>query len=98
MTKTEHRQFLEVALESDSAMAMEEIKATPSKFPALPADAMLIIPLRYTVLFPGMIVPINVGRESSIAAAQEAVRTERPVGLLLQHDSEVEAPTPDQIF
>ncbi|QDZ30714.1 endopeptidase La [Noviherbaspirillum sp. UKPF54] len=78
-------------------MAMEEIKATPSKFPALPADAMIIIPLRYTVLFPGMIVPINVGRESSIAAAQEAVRAERPVGLLLQHDSEIEAPTPEQI-
>ncbi|HJV54281.1 MAG TPA: endopeptidase La [Noviherbaspirillum sp.] len=78
-------------------MAMEEIKASPSKFPALPPDAMVIIPLRYTVLFPGMIVPISIGRESSIAAAQEAVRAERPVGLLLQHDSDVETPTTDQI-
>ncbi|MEC4718938.1 endopeptidase La [Noviherbaspirillum sp. CPCC 100848] len=77
---------------------MDRIKAEPSKLPALPPDAMIIIPVRYLVLFPGMIVPISVGRESSIAAAQEAVRGEHEIGLLLQHDSEHEAPTADQLY
>ncbi|HZW22569.1 endopeptidase La [Noviherbaspirillum sp.] len=58
---------------------------------------MPLVPLRYLVLFPGMIAPISLGRACSIAAAQEAVRSERPVGLLLQHDSEVEMPQPEQL-
>ncbi len=49
---------------------------------AIPEDALIIVPVRNMVLFPGMILPLNIGRESSIAAAQQAVRSERPVGLL----------------
>ncbi len=56
--------------------------------PALPQDALIIMPARNTVLFPGMVLPIAVGRERSIAAAQEAVREQRPLGLLLQRDPE----------
>ncbi|OZI45244.1 endopeptidase La [Bordetella genomosp. 4] len=52
----------------------------------LPDDARIIIPLRDAVLFPGVLSPVTVRRESSIAAAQEAVKTERPVGFLLQRD------------
>jgi ATP-dependent Lon protease len=54
----------------------------------LPPDALIIMPARNTVLFPGMVLPISVGRERSIAAAQEAVREQRPLGLLLQRDPE----------
>ena len=42
----------------------------------LPDDAMILIPMRNTVLFPGVISPITVGRRVSVAAAQEAVREE----------------------
>ncbi|HEY0847994.1 MAG TPA: endopeptidase La [Noviherbaspirillum sp.] len=59
---------------------------------------MVVIPMRNLVLFPGMIAPISLGREASIAAAQEAVRRDRPVGLLLQRDSEIESPTPEQLY
>ncbi|WP_415790224.1 endopeptidase La, partial [Bordetella tumulicola] len=52
----------------------------------LPDDARIIIPLRDAVLFPGVLSPVTVRRESSVAAAQEAVKTERPVGFLLQRD------------
>lgn len=52
----------------------------------LPEDARIIIPLRDAVLFPGVLSPVTVRRESSIAAAQEAVKLERPVGFLLQRD------------
>src|SRR3954468_11439375 len=52
----------------------------------LPEDALILIPMRNTVLFPGVISPITVGRPTSVAAAQEAVRSERKVGFLLQRD------------
>jgi ATP-dependent Lon protease len=98
MNKAEQRQLLEVVLEQDSAISMQEIKESPSTVPAIPADAIVVIPVRYLVLFPGTIVPISLGREASIAAVQEAVRAERPVGLLLQHDSEAEKPEPEQLY
>jgi ATP-dependent Lon protease len=98
MIKAEHEQIFEVELESDSAAAMQDIKATPGSLAQLPADTLPIVPLRQLVMFPGMIVPISIGREGSIASAQEAVRSEREVGLLLQHDSEVDMPTCEQLY
>ena len=65
--------------------------------PPLPADGMIVLPVRQTVLFPGMVLPLAIGRKASIAAAQEAVRTERPLGVVLQSDPAVEEPTPEQL-
>ena len=62
--------------------------------PALPPDALIIVPVRNTVLFPGLVLPITLGRPKSIAAAQQAVRDQRQVGILLQRDAEVADPTP----
>jgi ATP-dependent Lon protease len=62
--------------------------------PALPPDALIIVPVRNTVLFPGLVLPITLGRPKSIAAAQQAVRDQRQVGILLQRDAEVSEPTP----
>ena len=59
----------------------------------LPADALIIVPVRNTVLFPGLVVPITLGRPKSIAAAQQAVRDQRQVGILLQRAVEVDDPT-----
>jgi ATP-dependent Lon protease len=64
----------------------------------LPADALAIIPLRNVVLFPGVIAPVSVGRESSVAAAQEAARTERRVGFLLQRDPAIDSPRPEELY
>ena len=44
------------------------------ELPPLPADAVPIVALRNVVLFPGIVLPITLGREESIAAAQEAVK------------------------
>ena len=63
----------------------------------IPDDAMIIVPMRNVVLFPGMILPLTIGREQSILAAQQAVKTERPVGILLQRDAEIEVPAPDDL-
>jgi len=68
-----------------NAAAQEKSARTPVK--PLPEDAIIVIPMRNTVLFPGVISPITVGRASSVAAAQEAVRSERSIGFLLQRDA-----------
>ena len=59
----------------------------------LPDDAIAIVPVRNIVLFPGVVLPITVGRQQSIAAAQNAIRTEKPLGIVLQRDETVNEPT-----
>ena len=61
--------------------------------PPLPPDAVIIVPVRNTVLFPGLVVPITLGRPKSVAAAQQAVREQRQVGILLQREASVDDPT-----
>jgi ATP-dependent Lon protease len=64
----------------------------------LPEDALILIPVRNVVLFPGVILPISMRRERSVAAAQEAARSERPIGLLLQRDPANDAPGPEDLY
>jgi ATP-dependent Lon protease len=52
----------------------------------VPADALILVPMRNAVLFPGVMAPITVGRASSVAAVREAARTDKKVGFLLQRD------------
>ncbi|MEP6998225.1 MAG: endopeptidase La [Betaproteobacteria bacterium] len=63
----------------------------------LPDDALLIVPVRNVVLFPGMVVPLVVDRERSRAAVQEAVRLQRPLGILLQSRRDADQPGPDDL-
>jgi ATP-dependent Lon protease len=65
---------------------------------AIPEDAMIIVPMRNTILFPGVISPITVGRPGSVAAAQEAVRSERRIGFLLQRDSQKDRVKPEDLY
>src|SRR5215467_4182885 len=62
------------------------------ELPPLPADAIPIVPIRNVALFPGVVMPISLGRELSIAAAQEAVRAGHKIALLAQRDASVEKP------
>jgi ATP-dependent Lon protease len=75
--------------------------AAPPKQPAarpLPDDALIIIPMRNTVLFPGVITPITVGRIQSVTAAQEAVRSEKKIGFLLQRDPQTNDVQPSDLY
>jgi len=65
---------------------------------ALPSDAVIIVPVRNTVLFPGMVLPISVGRPGSVAAAQHALREQRQIGLLLQRDQAVDDPRASDLY
>ena len=60
-------------------------------------DVLIILPVRNAVLFPGVVLPIAVEGKLSLAAAQEAVRTQRRVGLLLQKESDAEQ-SPDNLY
>jgi len=73
------------------------VQSPPEEGNAVPAEALIIVPVRRMVLFPGMILPITLGREGSIAAAQAAARAKRPIGVLLQRDAEVEKPRADDL-
>ena len=75
-------------------LSSSEPGQSSSTLPPLPADALIIVPVRNTVLFPGLMLPITLGRPKSIAAAQQAVRDQRQVGILMQRDSELAEPTP----
>jgi ATP-dependent Lon protease len=61
-------------------------------------DMLVIVPVRNLVLFPGTVVPVAINRDRSLAAAQEAVRNNRKVGFLLQHDPELQAPTGRDLY
>ena len=71
-------------------------KQAPMK--PLPDDALIIIPMRNTVLFPGVIAPITVGRIQSVTAAQEAVRSEKKIGFLLQRDPQTNDVKPEDLY
>ena len=82
--------------------ASSEVQATtggraderaPSK--PLPEDALIILPVRNLVLFPGVVLPITIGRAKSRTAAQEAARLQRPPALAFALRSELPDPRQD---
>src|SRR5271157_4706653 len=73
--------------------AKESAGVGATALPALPPDALIVVPVRNTVLFPGLVLRITLGRAKSIAAAQQAVRDQRQVGILLQRTADADDPT-----
>ncbi len=56
-------------------------------------DVLPILALRNTVLFPGVVIPITVGRDKSIKAVNDAYKADKLIGVVAQKDSSVEEPT-----
>jgi ATP-dependent Lon protease len=65
-----------------------------ANIPALPEDALILVSTRNLVLFPGTVLPITLGRQRSVVAAQTAMRLSRTVGLVLQRDAGIDDPIP----
>lgn len=61
-------------------------------------DEIPILPLLNTVLFPGMVIPITVGRSKSIKLTQEYSRSNTPIGVVTQKDTDVEDPTQEDLY
>jgi len=84
---------------ADTGASSSEIKQdAPLLCPPVPHDALIIVPMRGTVLFPQNVSPLVIGRKLSIAAVQEAVRSEKPIGLLMQLRDKDEEPNPDDLY
>src|SRR5919108_296515 len=62
-------------------------------------DQLPILPLRNSVLFPGSIIPIDVGRRKSVRLVEDAIAKERPViGILTQKDARTEDPGAGDLY
>ncbi|MCH8276560.1 MAG: endopeptidase La [Bacteroidetes bacterium] len=61
-------------------------------------ETLSILALRNTVLFPGVVLPITVGRDSSLRLVKDAFAEDRLIGVVAQKNSEVENPTPGDVF
>jgi ATP-dependent Lon protease len=57
-----------------------------------------VLPLRDTVTFPDMLVPLNIGQPRSIELINEALRGERTIGMVASRRPEAESPTPDDLY
>jgi ATP-dependent Lon protease len=84
--------------EENPKQALPSDQETFRKIPLVPDDAIVVVPMRGTVLFPQVVLPLVIGRKESVAAVQHAVRSEKPVGLLLQLNDNDEDPGPDQLY
>ncbi len=60
-------------------------------------EILAILPLRNTVLFPGVVIPITVGRDKSIKLIKEAYKGDKIIGVVSQRDVAVEDPTFEQL-
>lgn len=61
-------------------------------------EELVIVPVRNMILFPGVVLPLMLGRESSVLAVRAAVEDDRPIGLLLQRDERDDSPGPADLF
>ena len=76
---------------------LPEEDATDGKKLAVP-DVLPLLPLRNTVLFPGVVLPITVGRDKSILAVKEAYKKNKLIGVVGQIDGNIEEPEFKDIF
>ncbi|TCC96670.1 endopeptidase La [Pedobacter hiemivivus] len=60
-------------------------------------EILPILPLRNTVLFPGVVIPITVGRDKSIKLIKEAYKGDRIIGVVSQRDVSIEDPTFEEL-
>ena len=60
-------------------------------------EVLPILPLRNTVLFPGVVLPITVGRDKSIKAVNDAYKQDKLIGVVAQKDANIEEPGADDL-
>jgi ATP-dependent Lon protease len=77
-------EFMPIIPLNEEEDANADAEVIPSELP--------ILPLRNTVLFPGVVIPITVGRDKSIKAVNDAYKADKLVGVVAQKDSNVEEP------
>ena len=61
-------------------------------------ETLSILPLRNTVLFPGVVIPITAGRDKSIQLINDANKGDKVIGVVAQKDGDIENPTSEDIY
>lgn len=61
-------------------------------------ETVPILPLRNNVLFPGVVIPISVGRERSLKAIKKAYKDQKYIGVIAQKDMQVEDPEAEDLY
>lgn len=61
-------------------------------------NQLSILPIKNTVLFPGVVIPITVGRDKSIKLINDANNTDKVIGVVSQKDAKIEDPSADSLF
>jgi ATP-dependent Lon protease len=79
-------------------MADATQKTTNDALAGFPPDGMILLPVRNIVLLLGLMLPLAIARDASVAAAQEAARSERTLGIVLQTDPAIEDPGPEHLY
>jgi ATP-dependent Lon protease len=75
---------------------MNEQESDQDKAMVIPNE-LPILPLRNTVLFPGVVLPITVGRDKSINAVTDVYKTDKLIGVIAQKDANIEEPQPHDL-
>lgn len=81
-------EFIPVLTIEDARLGMDE--EVPEELP--------ILPLRNAVLFPGVVIPITVGRDKSVRLVKEYYKKKQAIGVVAQMDSNVEEPTSADLY
>jgi ATP-dependent Lon protease len=92
MNKHLYMQRSEEEMEFLPIIPLNEEESGENDLQSIPAELPLL-PLRNTVLFPGVVLPITVGRDKSIKAVTDAYKADKLIGVIAQKDSTVEEPT-----
>lgn len=78
--------------EADFLPILPEEEDQPNGLKAEVPEVLPLLPLRNTILFPGVVMPITIGRDKSIHAVKEAYKTNKLVGVTGQIDATIEEP------
>ncbi len=81
----EEMEFLPIIPLNEDESGDNDLQSIPDELP--------LLPLRNTVLFPGVVLPITVGRDKSIKAVTDAYKADKLIGVIAQKDSTIEEPT-----
>ena len=72
----------------------EERRITESDIP----DELPILPLKNTVLYPGVVIPITVGRDRSLELVKKAYESDKTIGIVTQKNKDQEDPSPNELY
>ena len=88
-SREEESDFMPIIPFSDEDFELDNSLVVPEVLP--------ILPLRNTVLFPGVVLPITVGRDKSIQAVNDAYKGEKLIGVVAQKDASIEEPVAEDL-